>query len=171
MGDRITSTESFLERAKKRVVGARQEVEKARDALTSAETKLVLEEDAVRQAEERLHVLRQEVLGVPRSPPATVPADFMQELARLRELVQDLQEERDDLRSELADQGNHAGEYGRQKKSLRSLSAPSADLSMLLFNQGTTQGASGRNPSLMMETIIDHAESTIRSGQQLMNCT
>ena len=120
VGDRITSTESFLERAKKRVVGARQEVEKARDALTSAETKLVLEEDAVRQAEERLLLLRQEASGLPGSPPATVPADFVQELARLRELVQDLQRERDDLRSELADQGNHAGEDGRWKKSLRS---------------------------------------------------
>ena len=82
-----------------------------------------------------------------------------------------LQRERDDLRSELADQGNHAGEDGRRKKSLRSLSVPSADLSMPLLNPVTTQGASGRNPSLMMETIIDHAESTIRSGQQLMNFT
>ena len=105
------------------------------------------------------------------SPPATVPANFMQELARLRELVQDLQRERDDLRSGLADQGNHAGEDGRWKKSLRSLSVLSADLSMPLLNQVTTQGASGRNPSLMMETVVDHAKSTIRSGQQLMNFT
>ena len=63
--------------------------------------------------------------GAPGSPPATVPSDFMQELARLREIVQDLQREG----------GNHAGEDVRRKKSLRSLSAPSA-----------TQGASGRNP-------------------------
>ena len=43
--DCITNTESFLERAKKRVVGVRQEVEKARDAVTSAETKTVRKDE------------------------------------------------------------------------------------------------------------------------------
>ena len=109
MEDRVSTTESFLDQAKARVVGARQEVAKARDALTFAETKLVLEGDAVRDKEERLLLLRQQASGVPGSRPATVPPDFMQELARLRELVQDLQRGRDDMRSELADQAGRSG--------------------------------------------------------------
>ena len=65
--DRFSSTESFLDQAKTRVVSARQEVAKARDALTFAETKLVLEGDAVRDKEERLLLLRQQATGVPGS--------------------------------------------------------------------------------------------------------
>ena len=61
--DCITNTESFLERARKRVAGVRQEVEKARDAVTSAETK------GIRQVEERLLRWRLKASCVPANPP------------------------------------------------------------------------------------------------------
>ena len=78
-----------------------------REALAAAEAKLLSEEDAVRQAEDRLRVLRQEEAagGVQESPPATMPANFAQELAQLRDFVSELQRERDELRTEL--QGEH----------------------------------------------------------------
>ena len=101
--DRIAGTELFIERARKRVEGCREDVEKARDALAAAEAKLLSEEDAIRQAEDRLRVLRQEAVGcVQESPPATVPANFAQELAQLLDFVSELQRERDQLRMELA---------------------------------------------------------------------
>ena len=100
--DRIAGTELFLERGRKRVEGCRQDVEKAREALVAAEAKLLSEEDAS-QAEDRLRVLRQEAAagGVQESPPATIPANFAQELAQLRDFVSELQRERDELRTEL----------------------------------------------------------------------
>ena len=56
--DRIAGTESFLERARKRVVAVRPEVEQAKDAVIVPEGKLALEEEEVRKAEARLLVLQ-----------------------------------------------------------------------------------------------------------------
>ena len=124
-----------------------------------------LRRETVRQAEARLLVLCQKANCVPESPPATSPANFMQELARLRDLVQELQQERDELRSEFADQGQSAREDGRRKKSSKSLATPSPDFAQPQLNQIVTRGASGRNLSSMMETMIDRAEAAGRSGQ------
>ena len=148
---RISGTESVFERA------SVHEVEKARDAVVVAETKLASEGETVRQAEARLLVLCQKANCVHESPPATIPANFMQELARLRALVQELQQERDELRSEFADQGQSAREDGRRKKSSKSLATPSLDFAQLQLNQTVTRGARGRN--LSSTTMIDRAEA------------
>ena len=96
------------------------------EALVAAETKLLSEEDAVRQAEDRLRILRQEAVGcVQESPPATVPANFAQELAQLRDFVSELQRETDELRLELA---GRSQEDARPRKTNKSLSTPSLDL-------------------------------------------
>ena len=62
--DRITSTESFFERARKRVVGVRKRWRKPETLLF-----LPRQRQAVRQAEERLLRWRQEASGVFGSPP------------------------------------------------------------------------------------------------------
>ena len=69
-------TKSFLERTRKRVVAARQEVEKAKDAVVIAEGKLALEKEEVRKAETRLFALQPN--HTPTNPLPTVPADFAQ---------------------------------------------------------------------------------------------
>ena len=115
--DRIGRTEFFLQRARKRVAAARQEVEKAKEVVVNAEGKLALEEEEVRKAEARLLVPQQEASHMPANPPPTVPADFVQELTKLHSLVQELQHERDELRAELA---THAEvSEGRPRKSNR----------------------------------------------------
>ena len=163
MEDRFSSTESFLDQAKTRVVSARQEVAKARDALTFAETKLVLEGDAVRDKEERLLLLRQQATGVPGSKTCHSSRRFHAGIGTIARTCS----------GSPAGERRYAIRIGRssRKKWLRGLSSPSADLSMPLLNKVTTHGASARNASLMMETMIDHAELTIRFGQQLMNFT
>ena len=95
----------------------------------AAESKLLSEEDAVRQAEDRLRVLHQEAAGrVEESPPATVPANFAQELAQLRDFVSELQRERDELRKEFAGRSQGSQEDARPRKTNKSLSTPSLDL-------------------------------------------
>ena len=104
VADRISATESFIERARKCVEKERKEVEKAKAKLAKAEAQLVLEEESVRERENHLLVLGQEANGEDQSPLATVPVDFAQELAQLRTMVQDLLREREQLKSEVAGQ-------------------------------------------------------------------
>ena len=141
----ISGPESFFDRARKRAGWGALRGGEARAAVVVAETKLASEGDTVRQAEARLLVLCQRANCVPESPPATIPANFMQELARLRDLVQELQQERDELRSEFGDQGQSAREDGRRKKSSKSIATPSPDCAQPQLNQIVTRGASGRN--------------------------
>ena len=161
--DRIGGTELFLERARKRVAAARQEVEKAKEGVVSAEGKLALEEEEVRKAEAPLLVLKQEANHMPASPRPTVPADLVQELTKLQSLVQELQRERDELRAELA---THTEvQEGRPRKSNRSLAMPSPDLVMSSPTQlAVTRPGDGRELSSVMETLIDRAESAMRSA-------
>ena len=57
--DRITATEFFLQRARKRAENDRQEVEKALAALFVAEAKLHQENASIAQAEDRLRALQE----------------------------------------------------------------------------------------------------------------
>lgn len=166
--DRIAATETFLERARKRAQKERQEVEKARAILCAAEAKLSQEEDSISQAEDRLHALQEEARGMQESvPPATVPCDFAQELAQLRSSVQQLMRERDQLRAELAGQSG-AREEGRPRK-CRSLAEPSTDLALVLPSQSPQGKGKGRDPSSLMETLIDQAHFSVRDQSDPMN--
>ena len=79
VADRISATESFLERARKRVEKERKEVDRAKAELAKAEAQLVLEEESLREGGSRLHAHKQEANGSAQSPPATAPVDFAQE--------------------------------------------------------------------------------------------
>ena len=161
--DRIAGTELFLERARKRVEGCRQDVEKAREAFAAAEAKLLSEEGAIRQAEDRLRVLRQEAVAcVQESPPATVPANFAQELAQLRDFVSELQRERGELRMELA---GRPQENARPRKTNKSLSTPSLDLVPVRSQGGVSFPRNGAGEiSTMLETLVDKAKRRVQGG-------
>ena len=160
VADRISATESFIERARKRAEKERKEVEKAKAELAKAEAQLVLEEESLREGENRLLVLRQEANGEDQSPLATVPVDFAQELVQLRTMVQDLLREREQLKSELAGQVSTPHEEGRPRKA-RSLASPSPDL-MSISNQPALGNC--RDPSRLMETLINRADTALRSS-------
>ena len=85
VADRISATESFIERARKRVEKERKEVEKVKAELAKAEAQLVLEEESLRGGENRLLVLRQEANGEDQSPPATVPVDFVSRIGAVED--------------------------------------------------------------------------------------
>ena len=163
---RITATESFIERAKKRVEKERKEVDKAKAESAKAEAQLALEEQSLRAGESRLHVLRQEADGAGQSPPPsplstppTVPVDFAQKVAQLRTVVQDLLREREQLKSQLAGQASIPHEEGPPRKA-RSLASPSPTL-MSISNE---PALGSREPSRLMETLIDRADSALRSS-------
>ena len=90
-----------------------------------------------------------------------MPADFVQELTKLQSLVQELQRERDELTAELATHAEEVSE-GRTRKSNRSLSTPSPDLVMSSPHQLAI--ARPGNSRELSETLIDRAESAMRSG-------
>ena len=77
--------------------------------------------------------------------------------------MQELQRERDELRAELASHANFV--EGRPRKSDRSLSTPSTDLVISLQQLALTRPRNGRELSSLMETLIDRAESAVKSGQ------
>ena len=91
-----------------------------------------------------------------RTAATTMPVDFAAELVQLRSLVVEFQREREELRSELRQRGAAIpAEEGRPRKSIRSLSTPASDLmphNQLAISSGS---GSGRNPSVLMETLID----------------
>ena len=143
--DPIAGTESFLERARKRVVCARQEVDNAREKLASR--RQVGPRGRWRSSRGNRSALREEANGMPGSPLPTVPA----ELTRLQSFVGELRRERDELRAELVAQ---AATESRPRKSNKSLSTPSPDLAD------------------EMETLVDRAESAVRFSQSVpMNFT
>ena len=155
---RIKSWEFFIERAKKRVECARKEVECANAKVVAAEMTLTSELSALQDGEQRHAALLAEASRTSEQPPPTVPVDFAAELTQLRSLVAELQREREELRLELGQRGVATpAEEGRPRKSIRSLSTPASDL-MLPHNQLAISGGhsgSGRNPSVLMETLID----------------
>ena len=165
--DRIAGTESFLERARKRVVHARQEVDNAREKLAGHCRGQV----GPRGRWPRLSALREEAYGMPRNPPPTVPADFVQKLTRLQSFVEEFRRERDEFRAELVAQ---TATESRPRKSNRSLSTPAPNLGDVSSSQMVASTAKRSAPELstLMETLIDRAEFAVRFSQSVpMNFT
>ena len=81
-----------------------------------------------------------------------IPVDFAQELAQLRTMVQDLLREREQLKSELAGQVSTPHEEGRP------------DLSRFDVNLEPAGLGNCRDPSRLMETLIDRADTALRSS-------
>ena len=163
--DRIKATKMFIERSRKRVDSVGEEVTKAQEAVLEAQAKLTKEEEALEDGLKRLNSLQQEADGLPEQPPPpTAPADFARELAKLRACVQALQVERDDLRAEVARQNVE----GRSRKA-RSLAVPSPDLVMgdnSMQSPSVLAIRSSRNSSSVMETLIDQADSSVKSNHR-----
>ena len=157
--DRIKATKMFIERSRKRVDSVREEITKAQEAVLEAQAKLAKEEEALEDGLKRLNSLQQEADGLSEQPPPpAAPADFARELAELRACVQALQVERDDLRAEVARQNVE----GRPRNA-RSLAVPSPDLVM---GDNSVQFRSARNSSSVMETLIDQADSSVKSNHR-----
>ena len=163
--DRTKATKMFIERSRKRVDSVREEITKAQAAVLEAQAKLTKEEEALEDGLKRLNSLQHEADGLSeQGPPPTVPADFAREWAELRTCVQALQAEEDDLRAEVARQNVE----GRPENA-RSLTVPSPDL---LMGDSSVQShsvlaiRSCRNPSSVMETLIDQADSSVKSNHR-----
>ena len=153
VADRITATESFIERARKRVEKERKEVDRAKAEFAKAEAQLVLEREAVREGE-FVSTLSN------KNPMEQNPIDFARELAQLRTMVQDLMQERDQLKSQLGGQGSTPCEEGRPRA--RSLASPSPDVMMPISNQLAVEDS--RDPSRLMDPLIDRTDSAARSS-------
>ena len=154
--ERVEWTKMFIERAKKRVLKAREACARAQATLTEAELQQRKEEDDLADGERRLAALLQEAEATPDVPsfvPPTAPVDFAAELAHLRVSVQQLQRERDELRVQLQSEGRQE----RERKHLRSLPANTLDLAPLprVTSAGSTPGqgqATGAQSELMETT-------------------
>ena len=145
MESRIRTSEFFIEPATKRVENARQEVDDAKAKMASAEATLTAELSSSHDGEQRHAAHLVEVSRVPEQPPPTLFVDFAAELAQLRSLVAELQREREELGFELGQRGaSTLFEEARPRKSTRSLAI-------------TVGSGSGRNPSALMETLVDGA--------------
>ena len=146
-------TKMFIERSRKRVDSVREEITMAQEA------------KRLEDGSKRLNSLEQEADGLSEQPPPpTAPADFARELAELRACVQALQVERDDLRAEVARQNVE----GRPRNA-RSLAVPSPDPMMgdnSMQLPSVLAIRSGRNSSSVMETLIDQADSSVKSNHR-----
>ena len=152
---RIKSSEFFIERAKNRVEKARKEVDDAKAKVVAAEITLTSEVSALQEGQLRHASLLVEASRTEEQPPRIMPVDFKAELVQLRSLVVELQREREELRSEFRQRGVATpAEESRPRKSIRSLSTPATDL-MLPNNQLTISSGRDRDPSVVMETLID----------------
>ena len=161
--DRIKATKMFIERSRKRVHSVREEITKAQEVVLEAQAKLTKEEEALEGGLKRLNSL-QDGLSEQPPPPLAAPADFAREVAELRACVQALQVERDDLRAEVARQNVE----GRPRNA-RSLAVPSPDLVMRdnsMQSPSVLAIRSGRNSSSVMETLIDQADSSVKSNHR-----
>ena len=142
----------------------REEVVKAQQAVIIAQEKVRHEKALLQDGVSRLAALQEEAgrADQPNVVPPTVPAHFATELAMLRECVQELRRERDDLRAEIATVG---GRENRPKKT-RTLANPSPDLMTTdqeLVSLTVAQVSGHHNPSVLMESMINRAESTVRA--------
>ena len=157
---RIQWIQEFVARATKRVEGMRE-------ALVKTQENLRHEEALLHDGESRLLAIKEEEsrrAQQPNSvePPPKIPAQFAAELASLRECVQDLRRERDDLREELLAVGVQEENRFRKTRTLAlSLALMITDLPQ--HPATLVQASALRNPSEVMESAINRADSTIRS--------
>ena len=157
---RITWTQEFIARAQKRVEGMRTDLVKAQEAVAKAQETLRHEEALLRDGEARLVALQEESRRAPQCgpvPPVT-PVHFATELATLRECVQQLLRERDELKAELCAVGGR--EESRSKKT-RTLATPAPDL-MLTDHDSLTVPSATR--SGLLESMINQADSAVRAS-------
>ena len=85
--ERIASSRTFIDRAKKRIGSCREEVLRAQEVLAQAQAKLQSEEQSLVEGEARLAALSAESEGLREEIPSTLPTTtFVQELAELRAL-------------------------------------------------------------------------------------
>ena len=148
---RIEATQEFIVRTKKRIHGAPEEVTRAQEAADAATAKLRNEEESLQQEEARLGSLQQEATGAQGQAPPPVPSDLVDELTHLRECVNDLRRERDELRSQI-DASDRDGRVEPRRKS-KSLATPSLDLMITDHQQTvwTPPNSVGRHPGVVME--------------------
>ena len=159
---RITWTQEFIARAQKRVEGMRADLVKAQEAVAKAEETLRHEEALLRDGEARLVALQEESRRAPqRGPvPPVTPVHFATELATLRECVQELRRERDELKAELCAVGG-GREESRSKKT-RTLATPAPDL-MVTDHDSLTVPSATR--SGLLESMINQADSAVRASR------
>ena len=173
VADRIKHTNIFIERARKRVCSLQEDVKKAQAVVAVAQEKLAQEELMLREGEVRLQALQQEEatrMDCQEVPP-TIPCNFAQELAQLRACVAELQLERDDLRAKLQNSGDRED---RERKQPRVLASPALDLVPLNRNTidrnvamgGQLPNGGQSSASVRMETMIENADSSLRSGSR-----
>ena len=167
VGRRIEVTQEIIVRAKKRIQGAREEVTRAQEAADAADAKLHNEEESLKQGEARLASLQLEAEGAPQRqvlPP--VPSDLADELVHLRECVNDLRREGDELRSQV--DASDRDLRGESRKKSKSLATPSVDLMITDHRQQTTRtqpSSVGRHPGVVMENMINQADTAIRGNR------
>ena len=155
---RIQRTQDFVSRATKRVEGMREEVARAQAQLRHEEALLHDEESLLVALKEEASRAAQ---PNPVEPPPTVPAQFAAELTSLRECVQELRRERDDLRAELA----AAGQEVNKPRKTRTLATPCLDLMITNQVQQTlVQHSAPRNSSDPMESAINRADATVKAN-------
>ena len=103
IGERLDACQQFVERARKRFVAAEDAVMKALQTKSRLESEL-------NEGVQRLQRLREEAAAQPRAPTAEhgevppVPPEAQAEVNQLRATIEDLQRERDRLRSEVSRQ-------------------------------------------------------------------
>ena len=123
MDQRITWTQEFIARAQKRVEGMRTDLVKAQEAVAKAQETLRHEEALLRDGEARLVARQEESRRAPQCgpvPPVT-PVHFATELATLRECVQELRRERDELKAELCAVGGREESRSKKTRTLATL--------------------------------------------------
>ena len=104
IGERLDACQQFVERARKRLVAAEDVVMKALQTKSRLESEL-------NEGVQRLQRLREEAAAQPRAPtaehgevPPVAPEAQAVEVNQLRATIEDLQRERDRLRSEVSRQ-------------------------------------------------------------------
>ena len=172
--EHIASSKTFIERAKKRIGGCREDVVQAQDALAQAQAKLQPEEQALAEGEARLAALFAESEGLREELPPTMPANFAHELAELQACVQELRRENTELRSELQSSGRGGAE--RERKQPRKLSHSTLNLVPLGRSVADHPGhgvgqsqpilnAGRADASSRMEMLIESADGSLRSNR------
>ena len=148
-------------------------VERSEKRLRVLDEERANEASLLTQAKQRVEWLRSElVAGMDcQEVPPTFPCNFAEELAQLRACVFELQMERDDLRAKLQNSGDRED---RERKQPRTLASPALDLVPLNRNTidrtvvmgGQLQGGGQSSASVRMETLIENADSSLRSGSR-----
>ena len=128
---------------------------------SESSTERAKEARLLEEAKQRAARLRTELVAEsPHYDPPTNPADYAQELVQLRVCVEEFQRERGEFRAELSTQGER-----RSRGRSRSLPNPSPDLFAGELQRGSVNKGTHRLSSVM-QTLIDNAESFVRSNRR-----